>query len=80
LQKLTDFCEDISRRAAAAYIAIKLRDPAQAERVEATLRREPKENEILLAMFHASAGLVHHFFFKDRTLKRMSPSVFDAKA
>ena len=35
---------------------------------------------VILAMFHASAGLVHHFYFKDRTLKRMLPSVFDAKA
>lgn len=38
---------DISRRAAAAYIAIKLRDPADAERVASSLRRELKENEIL---------------------------------
>ena len=38
---------DISRRAAAAYIAIKLRDPADAERVASSLRRELRENEIL---------------------------------
>ena len=37
----------ISRRAAAAYIAIKLRDPADAERVASSLRRELRENEIL---------------------------------
>ena len=34
---------------------------------------------VILAMLHASAGLVHHFYFKDRTLQRMLPSVFDAK-
>ncbi|MDE2172582.1 MAG: FtsX-like permease family protein, partial [Patescibacteria group bacterium] len=38
---------DISRRAAAAYIAIKLRDPKDAERVAQALRRELKDNEIL---------------------------------
>jgi putative ABC transport system permease protein len=38
---------DISRQAAAAYIAIKLRDTGDAERVIATLRRELKDNEIL---------------------------------
>lgn len=43
-QKMTP---DISRRAAAAYIAIKLRDPTQVERVAASLRRELGENEIL---------------------------------
>ncbi len=35
---------------------------------------------IILAMFHASAALVHHFYFKDRTLKRMLPSGFDKHA
>lgn len=38
---------DISRHAAAAYIAIKLRDPADAERVASSLRREFRDNEIL---------------------------------
>jgi cytochrome b561 len=35
---------------------------------------------IVLAMLHASAALAHHFYFKDRTLKRMLPSVFEPPA
>ncbi len=38
---------NISRRATAAYIAIKLRNPKDAERVAKALRGELKENEIL---------------------------------
>jgi putative ABC transport system permease protein len=38
---------DITRRPVAAYIAIKLRNPEDAERVAASLRRELKDNEIL---------------------------------
>jgi cytochrome b561 len=35
---------------------------------------------IILAMLHAGAALAHHFYFRDRTLKRMLPSVFDTHA
>jgi cytochrome b561 len=35
---------------------------------------------VILAKLHASAALVHHFYFKDRTLKRMLPSLFDAES
>ncbi len=35
---------------------------------------------VILAIFHASAALVHHFYFKDRTLKRMLRDVFDAES
>ncbi len=35
---------------------------------------------IILAMLHASAALAHHFYFRDRTLKRMLPSGFDTHA
>lgn len=42
-----DMTPDISRRAAAAYIAIKLRNPGEAERVAKELRRDLKENEVL---------------------------------
>lgn len=38
---------DVSRRPVAAYIAIKLRNEEDAERVAASLRREFKDNEIL---------------------------------
>jgi putative ABC transport system permease protein len=38
---------DISRRAVAAYIAIRLRNPKDAERVAASLRRVLKDNEVL---------------------------------
>jgi cytochrome b561 len=34
---------------------------------------------IILAILHASAALAHHFYFKDRTLKRMLPRGFDAQ-
>jgi len=33
---------------------------------------------IVLATFHAGAALVHHFYFRDGTLKRMLPPAFDA--
>ena len=42
-----DMTPDVSRQAAAAYIAIKLRNPTDAERVTATLRRDLPDNEIL---------------------------------
>jgi cytochrome b561 len=35
---------------------------------------------IILALLHAGAALAHHYYFKDRTLKRMLPSIFDAEA
>lgn len=35
---------------------------------------------VILAMIHASAALTHHFYFRDRTLKRMLPNAFDANA
>jgi len=42
-----DMTPDVSRQAAAAYIAIKLRNPTDAERVTAALRRDLPDNEIL---------------------------------
>ncbi|QGM97303.1 cytochrome b [Methylocystis parvus] len=33
---------------------------------------------IILALAHAGAALAHHFYFHDRTLKRMLPNIFDA--
>jgi cytochrome b561 len=35
---------------------------------------------IILAMLHACAALAHHYYFKDRTMIRMLPSIFDAEA
>jgi cytochrome b561 len=32
---------------------------------------------VVLALVHAGAALVHHFYFHDRTLKRMLPNMFD---
>lgn len=31
---------------------------------------------VVLAFVHASAALAHHFYFRDRTLKRMLPNAF----
>ena len=42
-----DMTPDVSRQAAAAYIAIKLRNPADGERVAKALRRDLPDNEIL---------------------------------
>jgi cytochrome b561 len=33
---------------------------------------------MVLALVHAVAALMHHFYFHDRTLKRMLPKMFDA--
>lgn len=33
---------------------------------------------MVLALVHAVAALMHHFYFRDRTLKRMLPNIFDA--
>jgi cytochrome b561 len=35
---------------------------------------------VVLATLHAGVALAHHFYFQDRTLKRMLPSVFDPPA
>jgi cytochrome b561 len=35
---------------------------------------------IILAMLHAGAAFAHHYYFKDRTLKRMLPSIFDEES
>jgi putative ABC transport system permease protein len=42
-----DMTPDVSRQAAAAYIAIKLRNPADVERVAKALRHDLPDNEIL---------------------------------
>ncbi len=42
-----DMTPDVSRKAAAAYIAIKLRNPADVERVAKALRHDLPDNEIL---------------------------------
>jgi putative ABC transport system permease protein len=42
-----DISPDVSRQPSAAYIAIKLRNPDDVERVAETLRRDLKDNEIL---------------------------------